>query len=494
MARPRKSRQMHEQIFKLHKDGLGPRAIARALNVSRNTVRAVLRRGEDGARERARPTWADGVDWAVVAREHGMGATLKSLWRERVPHIDYAAFWREFRAQFPATPEVTIRLAHKPGERSFFDFCDGIDLVDPTSGQVIKTQLLVGVLPFSSLTLGEFTLDQKQATLVRAMENIFRRLGGVTPYATLDNLKPAVTRAHIYDPEANRSFTEFADHMGFALLPARPARPRDKAAVEAAIGVVQRQFFSESRNQTFHTLSQLNQVFFAYLDRLNREPMKDHADVSRIDRAACERELLKPLPRDPFALSEWRTCKVHADCHIQVERRFYSVPFAFVGQTVRVRLRAETIEVFCSSGEALALHPRLKGNMRISTQEAHYPEAKQAAARFEVRHALRDAERIGPKTHQLISKLLEGPQPLRLLRRAQGILRLKHSGQVSAQALEHAAERAMLFNKTQYAFVKSAALHFQANGKVNAAVVRPPARDINHVYLHNQPPRPKEDQ
>ena len=220
MARPRTSREMREQVFELHKNGLGPRAIARTLKIARNTVRAILRSGEGAPAGRKEAPWSKSIGWDEVAKERGKGATLKSLWRERAPEADYASFWREFNARFPKAPESTMRLAHSPGERSFFDFCDGVPIFDPATGNQTKTQLLIACLPFSGLVAGEFTLDQKQPSLVRAMQNAFAKFGGVTPYATLDNLKPAVTRAHIYDPEVNRAFTEFANHMGFAVMPA----------------------------------------------------------------------------------------------------------------------------------------------------------------------------------------------------------------------------------------------------------------------------------
>ena len=495
MAGLRTSREVQEQVNNLHRQGLGPRAIARSLGISRNTVRAILRRDSDWTGARQAPSWAAAIAWDLVAQDYGKGITLKSLHATHAPDVTYMSFWHEFRARVPAQIEPTMRLVHKPGDKTFFDFCDGIPIVDRATGQKIKTQLLVAVLPFSSLTVGEFTADQKQPTFVRAMENAFRRLGGVSPYVVVDNLKPAVARAHIYDPDVNRAFFEFANHMGFATLPARPYKPRDKAAVEAAIGVIQKQFFMEVRLREFHSLAELNQAFFEYLSRLNREPMKDHGGVSREERAVLDRHHLKPCPSDAFTLAEWKSAKVHPDCHIQVERRFYSVPFQFVGFVVKVRLRPETVEIFSEDGDALALHARLKASERASTQEAHYPEQKLAAARFEVRYAIKEAERIGPKTLILIQSLLEGSQPLKHLRRTQGILRFKTSGQVSSQALEHAAERALLFNKKQFAYVKAAALFFEARGTSNErSVVAAPVRSLNEVYLHHQPPNAlKED-
>ena len=43
MAQSRKSREMREQVKKLYHDGHGFKKIARALNISKNTVKAIIR-------------------------------------------------------------------------------------------------------------------------------------------------------------------------------------------------------------------------------------------------------------------------------------------------------------------------------------------------------------------------------------------------------------------------------------------------------------------
>jgi hypothetical protein len=189
--------------------------------------------------------------------------------------------------------------------------------------------------------------------MMKAVENIFYAFGGVTPYAVFDNLKGAVTRAHIYDPEVNKGFCQFANHWGFAVLPARPYRPQDKGSVERAIGVIQQGFFNEVRNRVFYSLRELNEALWDYLRKLNQAPMKDWG-VSRDERFENEKALLKPLPQSPYEISEWRSAKVHPDCHIQVDKRFYSVPFKWVGKTVQVRLSQSRVEIFSEESEPLA--------------------------------------------------------------------------------------------------------------------------------------------
>jgi len=73
---------------------------------------------------------------------------------------------------------------------------------------------------------------------------------------------------------------------------------------------------------------------------------------NRAQRFEEEKKQLKVLPPSPFELSEWRAAKVHPDCHIQVEKNFYSVPFVYVGQNVRVRLTDKLVEVFNEDSQA----------------------------------------------------------------------------------------------------------------------------------------------
>ena len=117
----------------------------------------------------------------------------------------------------------------------------------------------MGVLPFSSYTFGEFVSDQKLPTFIGVQERMFAYFGGVTPYLVVDNLKSGVHSAPIcYDPDVNPTYCDFANHMGFAVLPARPYKPRDKGSGESTIGVIQRDFFQEVRNRVFYSLSELN--------------------------------------------------------------------------------------------------------------------------------------------------------------------------------------------------------------------------------------------
>ena len=78
----------------------------------------------------------DTVDWEYVRREvYGKGTTVKQIQREVAPDIVYVKFWRVFRAKVTveaSAGQVTIRLDHKPAEKTQIDFCCGLACVPAT--------------------------------------------------------------------------------------------------------------------------------------------------------------------------------------------------------------------------------------------------------------------------------------------------------------------------------------------------------------------------
>jgi hypothetical protein len=211
--------------------------------------------------------------------------------------------------------------------------------------------------------------------------------------------------------------------------------------------------------------------------------MKDYG-VSRAQRFEEEKKQLKALPPSSFELSEWRRAKVHPDCHVQVEKNFYSVPFVYVGQQVRVRLTEKMVEVFSEDSLSLSAHSRLTGIGKFSTYDSHYPEQKLSVARFEVHHAQAQAKKLGPNVEQLVDKLLSTDYPLRHLRRVQGILRLAKRHPITVQALDHACQRALSFNKTRLSYIKDCALYFVTHGQRPTLLA--PSREQGAVHLHHQ--------
>lgn len=487
MIRQRKSRSMQEQIKYLRKQGYSIRAIANALQVHRRTVRRYLPSDDKHKLIVSLPdeaTIGKDLNWDHIHHEYAKGVPLKIIHQEVLPEVDYVKFWRAYRKEKPQTPQVTMILDHRPGERTQIDYCDGIPIYNRKTGEKTETQFFCGVLAFSSYTYGEFTLSQKIGSFIDSQKRMWRYFGGVTPYVVIDNLKSGVSKPHLYDPDVNPTYCEFANHTGFAVLPARPYKPKDKAAVESAIGVIQENFFALVRNRKFYSLAELNRAFWQFLKTFNDHVMKDYG-ISRYARFQSERSLLNSLPQNEFEIAEWKSAKVHPDCHIQLYHNLYSVPYRHVGQTVRARLTSKIVEIFDNEGEAIAAHPLLVGQYQRHTIDQHYPEDKVSVAYYEIKHAKKEAAQIGENTLKLCTHLFDKRQPLRFLRRIQGVLRLVKSDRVSKEALEYASSMALKFNKPRMDYIRGCAIYFDKNGI--QPILSTPIRDESSVHLHNNP-------
>ncbi|MGL3709451.1 hypothetical protein ACSYAY_01105 [Leptospirillum ferriphilum] len=121
MAGKRKGARMILEIQRLKGLGLGKKAIARALRISRNTVKQYW---EGGEVENRVPTvyqapWSEVVDWEGVRKSVERGQALAHHWeavQEALPQADprsgvpYVSFWREYRRRFPEVPLVLGKM------------------------------------------------------------------------------------------------------------------------------------------------------------------------------------------------------------------------------------------------------------------------------------------------------------------------------------------------------------------------------------------------
>ncbi len=477
---------MIDQISKLREAGHPIKKIAVILGVSRNTVRRYLREEAATAITTTRipgikreVDWKKKLDWNLICDKRRQGYTAKHIYAEFEPEISYPRFCDHLREAIGKSSELAIRLKHNPAEKTQIDFCEGVPIIDHRSGKQRKTHLFIGVLPFSSFCFGVFVENQKLANFIRAHEMMWAYFGGVTPYVVVDNLKSGVLKAHRYDPEANPTYCDYGNHAKFAVLPTRPYTPRDKAAVEANIGAIQRSFFQKARDKNYYNLQQLNDDFRRFLDEFNSRVMPDYG-VSRRERFEVEKPKLLSLPANPYEISEWREAKVHPDCCIQIENCFYSVPHHHRGQTVRVKIADKLITIYDKDVNAIACHQRTFKKGDVVSEESHFPDSLMQSQSFDVKKALAKAEAVGPYTDQLVKVLLNGDRPLRYLRRVQGIFRLLDRG-IGNKALEYASSQALTFSKMHLSFIKACAEQYQLSGGRLTACR--PSRDPGYVHL-----------
>jgi transposase len=397
-------------------------------------------------------------DWATVHHElKRKGVTLFLLWQEYKATTpdgsQYSWFCHTYRS-WASKLDLVMRQTHRAGEKLFVDYAgQGIPVVNRHSGEVHEAVIFVAVLGASSYTYAEATWTQSLPDWIGSHVRTFAALGGVPEIVVPDNLKAAVTRAHRYEPVLNRTSTDLAQHYGFAVIPARAAKPRDKAKVEVGVQVVERWMLARLRHHTFFALAEVNAALAPLLATLNARPFKKLPGSRQELFETLDRPALRPLPAQSYEYAEWKLARVNIDYHVEVEGHYYSVPYALVRQQLDVRLSASVVALF-AKGKRVASHPRSPHKGRHSTVAAHMPKAHQHYTAWTPQRVIHWAATSGPATAQVVETILASrPHPQQGFRSCLGIMRLGKS--YSPERLEAACRRALTLGACSYKSIES---------------------------------------
>lgn len=394
------------------------------------------------------------VHHELITQKH---MTLQLLWEEfheTTPGgIHYSRFCDLYR-RWMKKLDVVLRQEHKAGEKLFVDWAGAtIPVFDRHTGVPWQAPLFVAAHGASSYTFAEATADQQMESWLRVHVHAFEYSHGIPALVVPDNTKTAVTKAHRYDPDLNPTYYNFALHCGFGIVPARPYKAKDKAKVENAVQVAQRWIVAVLRHRKFFALEELNIAIGELLVKLNNRPFRKRDGSRASVFEAVDKPALKPLPAEPFDLSQWATARVNIDYHIAFDANFYSVPYNLVHEMVEIRSTPSTVEIL-HKGLRVASHVRNHGREQTVTINEHRPKSHQEHLKWPPSRLLNWAETIGPHTTMLFERIMSGkPHPEMGYRSCLGIIRLAEK--YTSQRVEAAAERALLTGACRYKSVES---------------------------------------
>jgi transposase len=455
------------------------REIARSLNISPTTVYDYLARAkmagivgwplplemseqelyntlflpiENAPKERPLP------DWESIHRELRKKAmTLRLLWREYrdcyPDGLGYTQFCERYRA-FVKTISPVMRQVHKAGEKTFVDYAGmTVPWMDPVTGEVHEAQVFVGTLGASQFIFAQATATQQLPDWIASHISLWEYFGGVSKIVVPDNLKTGITKAHGYDPDINANYQHFSEHYGFAIVPTRVNEPKDKAKVENAVGIVERQILAALRHITFTSIADINAAIHERLTILNNQPFQK-MKTSRLELfEAIDKPALKPLPPEKYHYADWVHAKIHIDYHFVFADHYYSVPYQYIHHEVQIRASAKTVECFYQ-GQRIAAHARSHVRYGFTTLKEHMPPAHQAHAEWSPERMNRWAKKIGPQTAQFIDHMIASRAfPQQAFRACLGLLRL--GNRFGEQRLEKACTIALSVGATRYQQVES---------------------------------------
>jgi transposase len=344
------------------------------------------------------------------------GVTRRLLWSQyylqNPEGYSYSQFCEHLKTyKFSPGAMATMHFNYEPGKLVMVDLAgDKMHYTDPDTAEVISCPVLVCVLPFSGYSYTRALSKAAIEQLVGGMNGCLNYFGGVPGQFKTDNMRQVVIRVSRYEPGFTQTMEEWAHHNNIELLVARVAKPRDKARVENEVRLTYMRIYAPLRDKVFFSLEELNAAIDIQREYHHSQPMQ-RMNLTRAEAFnQLEKKFLQPLPGVPFQIMHQTQSKVQRNYHIMIgeDKHFYSVPYTYIGKTLRIIYNTEVVEIY-SGHERIVTHERNYRKNGYTTLAAHMPEAHRHMYNqqgWDQHYFLDQGRLIGPGTAEYIERML----------------------------------------------------------------------------------------
>jgi len=366
------SKEQRTVILELKAQGVSTGQIARLLEVSRLSVRRVLRAGSNEVPELVRPEKATPHRQQILELFASCKGNLVRVHEELLAsgaELSYPALTAFCRrhgiGQEPIVPSG--RYHFEPGEELQHDTSphDGVEI----AGRKRRVQTASAVLCYSRLLFFQCTPTFQRFDCKVFLTDALRYMGGAPERVMIDNTHVVVLRGTGREMVPAAEMEAFAERLGFRFVAHERGDANRSARVERPFWFIETNFLA---GRTFSSWEDLNAQARAWCDRVNATYKKHLRAVPR-ELFALERTRLKPLPAwipEVYRLGQ-RTVDVEG--YVSVGTNRYSVPVGWVGRRVEVRERKDTIDIQLDA-RSLVTHRRILEPLgQRVTLEAHRP-------------------------------------------------------------------------------------------------------------------------
>jgi len=206
----------------------------------------------------------------------------------------------------------------------------------------------------------------------------------------LDNARTVVAQADPCGARLSGRFVAYAQERGFVVDATRVRRPQDKAKVERTVQYVQRSFW---QGESFRSLQEGQEAAEKWCRdvagrRIHGTTRKRPVEVFEAE----EKALLLPAPESRYDLPSFLHVTVQRDHHVTADRALYSVPTAYIGEEVTVRLDRELVRIY-HRGKLIKTHPRQPPGGRSTDEGTTPPRSQPTRCGTRTRWRRRRAER-----------------------------------------------------------------------------------------------------
>src|SRR5256712_10530523 len=337
------SQSQRTAILELHDQGISKREIARVLNVSRLSVRKVLRSKPSALPVLVRPEKAEAY-WIQI-REL-LASHKGNLVRVHEELVSCGA-----EVSYPALPAVCRRVGVGQDRKAAtgpYHFEPGEELQHGSSppeteiaGKKRRIQPASAVLCYSRMVFFQCYPTFQRFDCKVFLTDALRYIGGSTKRVMIDNTHVVVLRgtgaAMVPVPEMEA----FGERFGFRFAAHERGDANRSARVERPFDFIDNNFLA---GRTFSGWEDLNQQARQWCDRVNGTYKKHLRAVPR-ELFAVERLHLKPLPVWIPEVYRLHERIVDVEGYVALHSSRYSVPVAWIGRRVEVRETKDKLEI-----------------------------------------------------------------------------------------------------------------------------------------------------
>ena len=374
------SQSQRTTILELYAQRVSKREIARALKVSRLTVRKVLRSNSAAVPPLLRPEKAEPYRQQILELMDTCQGNLVRVGEElaaRGLKLSYSALTAFCRRHGIGQPPVVAagRYSFQPGEELQHDTSPHpVQL----GGKRRPVQTASAVLAYSHMLFFQMYPSFQRFDCKVFLTQALRYFGGAPrERVMIDNTHVVVLRGTGREMVPVPEMAAFAERFGFHFEAHERGDANRSARVERNFNFIEHNFLA---GRTFASWQDLNQQARQWCDRVNTTYKKYLRAIPR-ELFVVERQHLRPLPAWIPEVYRLQERMVDVEGYVALHSNRYSVPIGWIGRRVEVRETKDKVEIQLDARH-LVTHQRIAEaeHQRILLAE-HRPPRGQSSQR-----------------------------------------------------------------------------------------------------------------
>ena len=375
--------ESRRKILNRHRKGEALRFISRELNISRNTVRDVVRSDQVSSASYSRKLQPHSALGEYIEQLEKLLRENKSAKPKRtIRHLfeelqlsgyagsysavgRYAAKWKERSTNVNLS--ACVPMSFSPGEAYQFDWStDNVIIND----EVVSVKVAHFVLCYSRKRFVYIYPNETHEMVFDAHIRAFEFFGGTPVRGIYDNMKTAVKKVLSgKEREWNPHFERLCAHYRVEPTACNPASGNEKGVVERQVKISRQQFFTPMPQG--NSLQELNDRLASQLATYNKTQRHPEFKDKTIDEVfQKEQQSLVSAPL-LFDGCKETSVKVSITCLARFESNSYSVNYSCAGKIVQCKSYADKI-VFVHNGVEVGQHERKFTRGQTYYDQNHY--------------------------------------------------------------------------------------------------------------------------